>query len=115
MKPLRPSLIRPALAAYAWAAAILTGCARPADQIATALTRYGLAEPQAICVGDRLGRNLSIAQLRELSALARAYREKDPEPDKLTIEDFARVSVQVRDPQVPIAVARAAAACRLLY
>lgn len=115
---MKQPLLRTALrgaAAAALAAGLLGGCARPADRISTTLTGYGIAEPRAMCVGERLGRDLSISQLRELAALVRAYRENDPNPESLSSGDFIRVASQVRDPQVPIAVARAAASCGLLY
>lgn len=99
----------------AFAFALLPACARPADRIATSLTAYGVPEARAVCVGERLQRDLSISQLRQLSALVRAYRAEDPNPDRLTGEDFLRVASRVRDPQVPLAAARAAASCGLLY
>ena len=97
------------------AALLLPGCARPSERITTALIAYGMPEAPATCVGARLERDLSLAQLRELSMLVRTYRQNDPEPDRLTSRDFIRVASQVRDPRVPIAAGRAAAACGLLY
>lgn len=115
MKPRRPSSTGLALAASALAAVLLTACARPAERIATTLAGYGVSEARAICVGQRLERDLSFSQLRELAALVRAYRQNDPNPDRLNSQDLIRVAAQVRDPQVPIAVGRAAATCGLHY
>jgi hypothetical protein len=96
-------------------AASLFACARPSERIATRLIDYGIPETRALCMGKRLERDLTIAQLRELSALVRAYRQNDPTPGRLTSQDLLRVAARVRDPQVPITVGRAAAACGLLY
>jgi hypothetical protein len=95
------------------AAAAAAGCASVSGTIAGELTRYGLDQPRARCVGDRLASDLSTEQLRELATAARAYGRNDPNPDRLTAADLARVAGQLRDPQVPIAVGRAALACGL--
>ena len=115
MKPRRLSLLGSTLAVCALAASLPTACARPAERIATTLTGYGISEPRAICVGERLERDLSVSQLHELSALVRAYRQNDPNPERLNSQDLIRVATRVRDPQVPIAVGRAAATCGLRY
>jgi hypothetical protein len=92
----------------------LAACATPSARIADALVGYGIAPAQAQCVGTRLEQRLSIAQLRELGRLARAYRENDPNPRALTPSDLIRVTGQVQDPRVPIEVGRAAAQCGLI-
>lgn len=97
------------------AAGSLFACTQPSERIATALVGYGVPQARAVCMGDRLERSLTLPQLRELAGLVRAYRENDPEPERLSSADLARVATQVRDPEVPIAVARAAASCGLLY
>ena len=96
--------------------ALATGaCATVAsERIADTLTGYGIERTRAECVGDRLGRELSLGQLQELGRVARAYRENDPNPDRLTLNDLIRVSSQVRDPKVPLEVARAAGKCGLV-
>ncbi|HVL78305.1 MAG TPA: hypothetical protein VM346_03355 [Sphingomicrobium sp.] len=66
-------------------------------------------------MGQSLERDLSPAQLLELVRLVRAYRRNDPDPDRLSLQDLLRVASQIRDPQVPIIVARSAASCGLLY
>ncbi len=94
-------------------AGLALGCASVSGTIAGELGRYGLDQPRAQCVGDRLASDLSRDQLRELAAAARAYGRNDPNPGRLTVADLARVAGQLRDPEVPLAVGRAAVGCGL--
>ena len=103
---MRPAIILPILA--------LGACATPSDRIADALVAYGLAPPQAQCIGERLEDRLSVGQLRELASYARAYGTDDPDPGAQGIGDLIRVAAQVHDPRVPIEVGKAAAHCGLL-
>lgn len=96
------------------AAACLSACATPSERISDALVGYGINRIQADCVGGRLQRNLSLAQLQELARLARSYRENDPNPAQLTPNDLIRVASQVQDARVPIEVAKAAGNCGLI-
>jgi hypothetical protein len=97
------------------AALSVAACATaPSERIAETLTGYGIERARAECVGDRLQKNLSIRQLLELGRIARSYRENDPNPDRLTLNDLIRVSSQVRDPKVPLEVAKAAGNCGLV-
>lgn len=89
----------------------LAACVSPSLKIASELTRYGLDQRQAACVGDRLGSRLSIGQLQQLAAAARAYGRNDPNPAQLTAGDLARVSSQINDPRVPVEVVGAATQC----
>ena len=86
-------------------------CASPSERIADALAEVGLDAARAECVGQRLEDDLSINQLRQLSAAARAYRSEDSSPGRLTLSGLTRVAAEIRDPEVPIAVARATARC----
>lgn len=95
----------------ACAAGVAAGCATVSGTIASELTRYGLDQNRAQCVGERLARDLKPEQLRELAAAARAYKRNDPNPGRLTAADLVRVSGELRDPGVPIAVGRAAVGC----
>ena len=61
----------------------------------------------------RLAGDLSSDQLRELAAAARAYGRNDPNPGRLTVADLVRVAGALRDPEVPVAVGRAAVSCGL--
>lgn len=91
--------------------AMLGACVNTSERIAAELMAAGLDQARAECVGRSLERDLSIGQLRQLAAAARAYRGNDSTPAKLTGSDLLRVSGQVRDPAVPVAVARAAGLC----
>ena len=96
------------------AVATLSACATPSDRISDALVGYGITPQQAQCVGERLERNLSDRQLGELARLARSYRENDPDPSDLAVNDLLRVAAQVKDPRVPLEVAKAAGNCGLM-
>ena len=99
-------------AIFAAAAALsLAACVNTSDRIASELVSAGLDPVRAECVGRSLERDLSINQLRQLAAAAKAYRGHDNSPGKLTGSDLLRVSAEVRDPAVPLAVARAAGRC----
>ena len=89
----------------------LAACMSTSDRIATELVKAGLDQARAQCVGTSLERDLSLNQLRQLASAARAYRSNDNNPGRLTGSDLLRVSAQVRDPAVSIAVAKAAALC----
>jgi hypothetical protein len=91
----------------------VSGCATPREQIAIGLTDYGVAEGPAQCVGERLQGSLSISQLQELGRVARATRARDPDPSRLTLDDFLRAASEVRDPKIAIEVAKAAGRCNL--
>lgn len=88
-----------------------SACVNPSARIATELTRYGLDSGRAQCVGQRIERDLSVPQLQELAGAARAYGADDATPGRLTVSDLVRVAHAIRDPEVPLAVARAAAGC----
>jgi len=102
------------LATIAVLAAALSGCVNPSARIATSLEGYGFDPAQSQCVGDRLEAHLSLGQLQQLGKAARATREGDTTPGRLTVSDFVRAAAQVRDPKVPFEVAKAAAGCGVL-
>ena len=95
-------------------AAGVSGCVNPSEKIAPGLVRYGLDDRQAQCVGDRLEANLSIGQLQQLGRAARAVKQGDAIPGRLTVADLIRVSSQFKDAKVPIEVTKAAASCGVL-
>lgn len=95
-------------------ALLLAGCATPSARIADELTRFGLQQDQAICVGDRLQARLSLAQLQQLGRAARTYSQNDPGARRLNAGDLARASSQINDPQIPVEVASAAASCGVI-
>ncbi len=92
----------------------LGGCVDASSRIATELTRYGLDARQSQCVGERLERSLSIAQLRQLRDAARAVNRGDSSPGRLTASDLLRVASRISDARVPIEVARAAGGCGIV-
>lgn len=93
------------------ALALLAGCAAPATRISTGLQRYGLDAGRADCVGAALQGELSLGQLSQLGKAAAAYRAGDSSPGVLTAGDLLRVAGEIRDPAIPLAVAKAAAGC----
>jgi hypothetical protein len=94
-------------------AVTLAACARPSTRIADELQRYGLDAQRAQCVGQRLERDLTIDQLRQLAAAAKAYQATGRSADQLTAGDLALVAGNVRDPAVAIAAVGAGTGCGL--
>ncbi len=92
----------------------LTACASPATRISTGLQRYGLDIGRSECVGTRLQSDLSLGQLQQLGRAAAAYRKGDTTPGVLTVNDLLRVSGQLQDPAIALAVGKAAVGCGLL-
>lgn len=92
-------------------AVTIAGCVNTSDKIAAELVKAGLDQARAECVGTSLERDLSLAQLQQLASAARAYQSNDSTPGQLTVSDLMRMSGQVRDPAIPLAVAKAGAAC----
>ncbi|WP_294189994.1 hypothetical protein [uncultured Sphingomonas sp.] len=92
----------------------LAACVNPSAKIASSLEGYGFQPAQSQCFGDRLEANLPLGQLQQLGRAARAAREGDTTPGRLTASDFIRVAGQVKDPKVPLEVGKAAAGCGIL-
>lgn len=92
----------------------LSGCINPSARIASSLEGYGFQPDQSQCVGDRLEANLSLGQLQQLGRAAGAARKGDTTPGRLTVSDFVRVAGEVKDPKVPLEVAKAAAGCGII-
>lgn len=90
------------------------GCIDPSAKIASSLEGYGFQPDQSQCVGNRLEANLSLGQLQQLGRAARATREGDTTPGRLTSSDFIRVAGEIRDPKVALEVGKAAAACGII-
>ncbi|MHC9418224.1 hypothetical protein ACYZX9_06475 [Sphingomonas citri] len=108
--------MRPSVAAALCLALLgaTSACVDPSARIASSLEGYGFAPDQSTCVGEHLEKNLSLGQLQQLGRAARAAREGDTTPGRLTAGDFIRVAGQVKDPKVPLEVARAAAGCGIV-
>jgi hypothetical protein len=86
--------------------ALLAGCAgyaadywKPKNSlIAPQLPRYGVSAEQSRCVGERLTKNLTVWQLRQLADIARRLVPKAGNP--LSPRDLAYVAGLVQDPKV---------------
>lgn len=85
-----------------------------AEIVAPELVRYGLSEPQARCVGDRLAGSLDPLQLRRLARSAGAVERGYYDPQRLTVRDLMHVASSESDDAIGIEVARATAACDAL-
>jgi hypothetical protein len=96
---------------------LLAGCAgyaadywKPKDSlIAPQLPRYGVTAQQSGCVGERLTKNLSVWQLRQLADLAGRLVPKAGNP--LGPRDLAYVAGLVQDPKVGPEVKSTLEAC----
>lgn len=96
---------------------LLAGCAgyaadywKPKNSlIAPQLPRYGITAEQSTCVGERLTKNLSVWQLRQLADLARRLVPKAGNP--LSPRDLAYVAGLVQDPEVGTEVKATLEAC----
>jgi hypothetical protein len=96
---------------------LLAGCAgyaadywRPKDSlIAPQLPRYGISAEDSRCVGERLTKNLSVWQLRQLADIARRLAPQGG--GALTPQDLAYVAGLVQDPKVGPEVAATLEAC----
>lgn len=77
--------------------------------IAPQLPRYGITAEQSGCVGERLTKNLSVWQLRQLADLARRLVPKAGNP--LSPRDLAYVAGLVPDPEVGPEVKATLEAC----
>lgn len=95
-------------------ALLISACVNPSSKIASELSRYGLDQSRAQCVGDRLEANLSMSQLQQLGKAARAYGRDDANPGQLTMGDLVRAAGEINDPSVPIEVGKAAIGCNVL-
>lgn len=99
---------------------LLAGCAGYASDywkpknslIAEQLPRYGIPAEQSRCVGERLTRNLSVWQLRQLADIARRLAPGSGNP-ALGPRDLAYVAGLVPDPKVGPEVAATLAACNI--
>jgi hypothetical protein len=98
---------------------LLAGCAgyaadywRPKDSlIAPQLQRYGISAEDSRCVGERLTKNLSVWQLRQLADIAR--RLVPSGGNALAPRDLAYVAGLVQDPAVGPEVAATLEACKV--
>jgi hypothetical protein len=98
---------------------LLAGCAgyaadywKPKNSlIAPQLPRYGVSAEDSRCVGERLTKQLSVWQLRQLADIARRLAPRDG--GALAPRDLAYVAGLVQDPKVGPEVAATLAACNV--
>ncbi len=86
----------------------LAGCvATPEQRVNAALQQAGVPSPVAHCMAERMVAKLSIAQLKELKALA-----KDHEPgEKMSAKHILKRVATIGDPQIVEVTSRAAIGC----
>ncbi|MEG3088831.1 hypothetical protein [Sphingomonas sp. PB4P5] len=96
ISPWRPAVLLPLA---------LTACASPESRTRDALIKAGLSHDVAECMADQLVDNLSIAQLRRLSALGKA--------EKKGVKHLLRRIRDLHDPQIVSVTATAAATCAI--
>jgi hypothetical protein len=89
---------------------LVAGCATPSQRISSKLISYGVPEPQAVCVGDKLEDRLSIAQLQRISQIAKRSRN---EAGQVTITQFAQALDKPGDEELVAEVLRAGLGCLL--
>ena len=75
------------------------------------LPRYSLNLRQSRCVAEQLGSSVSPRRLREFERLAATVRAGYFEPERLTMRDLMHIAGTMSDPQVRVALARAASIC----
>jgi hypothetical protein len=89
---------------------LVAACATPSQRISSKLVSYGVPEPQAVCVGDKLEDRLSISQLRRVSEIAKRSRT---DAGRVTIAQFAQALDQPGDEELVAEVLRAGLGCLL--
>jgi hypothetical protein len=92
------------------AALAVAGCATPSQRISSKLIGYGVPEPQAICVGDKLEQRLSISQLRRIGEITKASRSAT---GQVSLTQFAAALNKPGDEQIVAEVVRAGLGCVL--
>lgn len=83
----------------------LAACASPESRTRDALIKAGLSQEVAGCMADQLVDNLSIAQLKRLSAIRKG--------EKKGVKHLIRSVRALNDPQIVSVTASAAATCAI--
>ena len=89
---------------------LLAACATPSQRITTALVERGVPQPQARCMGDKLGDRLSLAQLKRLDEISKMNGGR---MDRMSIPQIANALSDPRDPGLVAEVIRAGVGCLL--
>lgn len=87
---------------------LLAACATPSQRIAAKLSEVGVPEPQARCMGDRLGTRLSMSQLKRLDEISRINGGR---MDRMSIPEIALALSDPRDPGLVAEVIGAGVGC----
>lgn len=90
------------------ACAAIAGCATPSQRISAKLVKYGLPEPQAVCMGDRLEQRLSLKQLQRLGQVGEMSRDR---AGRMSVNEIARALNQPGDEALVAEVLRAGLNC----
>jgi hypothetical protein len=89
---------------------VLAGCATPSQRISSRLIEYGVPQPQAVCVGDKLEDRLSISQMQRIGQIAKRSRN---DAGQVTITQFAQALDKPGDEALVAEVVRAGLGCLL--
>jgi hypothetical protein len=92
------------------ASVVLAGCATPSQRISSKLVSYGVPEPQAVCVGDKLESRLTISQMQRIGQIAKRSRD---DTGRVTIAQFAAALNKPGDDELVAEVLRAGLGCML--
>lgn len=87
---------------------LVAGCATPSQRISSQLVGYGVPEPQAVCVGDKLQARLSMSQLRRIGQITKAGRN---EAGRVSLAQLAAALDQPGDEAIVAEVFRAGVGC----
>lgn len=90
--------------------ALLAGCATPSQRISSKLVDYGVPQPQAVCVGDKLEERLTISQIQRIGNIAKRSRGTD---GRVTLAQFAAALDRPGDEAIVAEVLRAGLGCML--
>lgn len=87
---------------------LVAGCATPSQRVSSKLISYGVPEPQAVCMGDRLQQRLTIAQLKRIGAIGKASRD---DMGRVTVAQVAAALNRPGDEALVAEVLKAGVGC----
>jgi hypothetical protein len=89
---------------------VVTACATPAQRITRKLVDIGVPDLQASCIGNRLGADLTIGELRRVNELAGLDRDRF---GRMTINQLLRQLNHSGDTKLVGKVLRAGLSCAI--
>lgn len=89
---------------------LVAACASPSQRITSKLVGYGVPEPQARCMGDRLQDRLSTQQLYRLGEVGKMSRDS---MGRMSVNEIARSLNRPGDEALVSEVLRAGLGCLL--